>query len=103
MSQDVATEKVLLANGKSFLELENDERLKLVEEILDEKIRPMLEMDGGNMEVLEGKENASHYDIYIRYLGACNGCSSGSSGTLYAIESILHDELGEENIRVFPV
>lgn len=89
--------------SKKFDEIDNTERLKVVESVLDEKIRPMLEMDGGNMEILELKENIPHYDVYIRYLGACDGCSSGSSGTLYAIESVLRDAIGEENIRVFPV
>ncbi|VAY87415.1 Iron-sulfur cluster assembly scaffold protein IscU/NifU-like [hydrothermal vent metagenome] len=89
--------------SKSFEELNEAERVKLVDSVLDEKIRPMLEMDGGNMEILEIKESTPYFDIYIRYLGACDGCSSGSTGTLYAIESILRDSIDEENIRVLPV
>jgi NifU-like protein len=86
-----------------FDKLNNKERLKLIEDVLDEHIRPMLKMDGGNMDIIELKENTPYYDVYIRYLGACDGCASGSTGTLYAIESILHDNIGEENIRVFPI
>ncbi|HEC1308277.1 TPA: NifU family protein, partial [Campylobacter jejuni] len=32
----------------------------------------------------------------------CSGCSSGSGATLYAIETILQEELSP-NIRVMPV
>jgi NifU-like protein len=86
-----------------FESLSTDEKLKIIEEVLDDKIRPMLAMDGGSMDVLELKEDTQYFDIYIRYGGACDGCESGSTGTLYAIESILRDSLDEENIRVFPV
>jgi len=78
------------------------QRIKAVDEILDTEIRPMLAMDGGNMEIIDIKENLPHYDLYIRYLGACSGCSSGSTGTLYAIESVLQQKI-DENLRVLPV
>ena len=78
------------------------QRIKKIDSVLDEDIRPMLVMDGGNMEIIDIKENIPHYDIYIRYLGSCSGCSSGSSGTLYAIESVLQQKI-DENIRVLPI
>jgi len=59
-------------------------------------------MDGGDMEILDIKENGTYIDVYIRYLGACSGCASASTGTLYAIESILKEKL-DENIRVLPI
>ncbi len=78
------------------------QRIKAVDAILDVDIRPMLVMDGGNMEIIDIKDNVPHYDIYIRYLGACNGCDSGSTGTLYAIESVLKQKV-DENIRILPI
>ena len=54
------------------------------------------------MEILDIVESPPHHDLYIRYLGACSGCSSGSMGTLYAIESILQSKVNE-NIRVLPI
>ncbi|WP_270969818.1 iron-sulfur cluster assembly scaffold protein [Campylobacter upsaliensis] len=78
-------------------------QLKAVEAVLDAEIRPMLQGDGGDMEVIDlQKAEGGAIDIYIRYLGACSGCSSGSGATLYAIESILQEELSP-NIRVMPV
>ena len=78
------------------------QKLKAIESVLDENIRQMLIMDGGNLEVLDVKESSGNIDIYIRYLGACNGCASSSTGTLYAIEAVLKDKL-DQNIRVLPI
>ncbi|KAA6225458.1 MULTISPECIES: iron-sulfur cluster assembly scaffold protein [unclassified Campylobacter] len=78
-------------------------QLKAVENILDTEVRPMLQNDGGDMEVIDiQKATDKTIDVYIRYLGACSGCSSGSGATLYAIETILQEELSP-NIRVMPV
>ena len=78
------------------------QRIKTIDSVLDSDIRPMLVMDGGNMEIIDIKENIPHYDLYIRYLGSCSGCSSGSTGTLFAIESVLQQKI-DENIRVLPI
>ncbi|EFK9697907.1 iron-sulfur cluster assembly scaffold protein NifU [Campylobacter coli] len=78
-------------------------QLKAVEAVLDAEIRPMLHNDGGDLEVIDiQKAEGAAIDVYIRYLGACSGCSSGSGATLYAIETILQEELSP-NIRVMPV
>ncbi|AJP34740.1 iron-sulfur cluster assembly scaffold protein NifU [Campylobacter jejuni] len=78
-------------------------QLKAIESVLDAEIRPMLHNDGGDLEVIDiQKAEGAAIDVYIRYLGACSGCSSGSGATLYAIETILQEELSP-NIRVMPV
>ncbi len=66
--------------------------IQKIEEILDRTVRPGLQSDGGNIEVikLEGKE------LFIKYEGACGGCPSSTSGTLYAIEDILRNEFDKE-------
>ena len=78
------------------------QRIKTIDAVLDSDIRPMLVMDGGNMEIIDIKENMPHYDLYIRYLGSCSGCASGSTGTLFAIEAVLQQKV-DENIRVLPI
>ena len=85
-----------------FAEMTIVQKLKAVDKVIDDNIRQMLIMDGGDMEILDIKENGEHFDIYIRYLGACNGCASSSTGTLFAIENILKEKLNE-NIRVLPI
>ena len=86
----------------AFADMTVVQKLKAVDRIIDDNIRQMLIMDGGDMEILDIKENGANIDIYIRYLGACNGCASSSTGTLFAIESILQEKL-DENIRVLPI
>jgi NifU-like protein len=78
------------------------QKIKAVEATLDESVRPMLQMDGGNLELLDIKEDGEHIDVYIRYLGACSTCATGSTGTLFAIDSVLKEKL-DKRIRVLPV
>ena len=85
-----------------FADMTVVQKLKAVDRVIDDNIRQMLIMDGGDMEILDLKENGSNIDIYIRYLGACSGCASSSTGTLFAIENILKEKL-DENIRVLPI
>jgi Fe-S cluster biogenesis protein NfuA len=70
-----------------------------VEEILDRTIRPGLQSDGGDVEVVEFKDN----EIKILYQGACGGCPSSMMGTLDAIQSILRTELKNDKIVVLPL
>lgn len=85
-----------------FVDMTVVQKLKAVDKVIDDNVRQMLIMDGGDMEILDIKENGANIDIYIRYLGACNGCASSSTGTLFAIENILKEKL-DENIRVLPI
>jgi NifU-like protein len=92
------------ANGEelAFAQMTTLQKSKKLDEVLDESIRAMLIMDGGNLEIIDIKENGGYFDVYIRYLGACSSCASGSTGTLYAIEATLKERV-DENIRVLPV
>jgi len=90
------------SGDNSFDKMTIVQRIKAVDAVIDEYIRPMLVMDGGDMEIIDIKENTPYYDIYIRYLGACGSCASGTTGTLYAIESTLKQKV-DENIRVLPI
>ena len=74
------------------------EELLKVEEILDRTIRPSLQMDGGDIEVLSLEGNI----LSVRYEGACGSCPSSTGATLEAIEGILRDQYSE-NIIVQPI
>ena len=69
------------------------------EEILDRTVRPSLQADGGDLEIVSFEGNK----VEISYEGACGGCPSSFMGTLDAIENILRYELKNENIEVYPV
>ncbi|MBC7740589.1 MAG: NifU family protein [Bdellovibrionaceae bacterium] len=72
--------------------------LQQIEEILDRTIRPGLQGDGGDIEVIKYDENK----VYVVYQGACGTCPSSTTGTLMAIEGILRDEFNPE-VEVIPL
>lgn len=78
---------------------EMSEEQKIVEEILDRTIRPGLQADGGDLDVIKIKGN----EIHILYQGACGGCPSAMMGTLDAIQGILQNELQNPEITVIPI
>ena len=70
--------------------------------MLDEKVRPNLLRDGGNLEVVDMKTADGVTEVYIRYMGACKGCPSAHVGHSSFIEDFLKAEL-DPAIRVLPV
>jgi len=100
---DMLRKKIQATAGeKTFTAMTLIQKHKAIEKCLDEKIRPMLLSDGGSLEVVDIRENEGRTDIFIRYLGACQGCISSTKGTLYAIEKVLKSEL-DERIRVLTI
>ncbi len=85
-----------------FRQMNTKEKIIAIDKVIDGSVRQFLIMDGGNIEILDVKENGENIDIYIRYLGACDGCASSSTGTLFAIESSLKEKL-DDKIRVLPI
>jgi Fe-S cluster biogenesis protein NfuA len=69
--------------------LSDDPRLREIDALLDEKIRPYLASDGGWLEIISFDDNT----LKIRYQGACGSCPSSLSGTLMAIENMIKEEL----------
>lgn len=59
-----------------------------IENILDKRIRPGLQGDGGDLVCLSYDDDV----LLIKYQGACGTCPSSSMGTLEAIRQILRDE-----------
>ncbi|WP_331774991.1 iron-sulfur cluster assembly scaffold protein [Sulfurospirillum sp. 1612] len=99
----LATAKAHNSENVAFEEMTIVQKLKDVEAVIDENIREMLLMDGGNLEIVDLRETDEGFtDIFIRYLGACSGCASSATGTLYAIEEVLKEKLSTK-IRVFPI
>lgn len=70
----------------------DDPKLREIEALLDERIRPYLAGDGGWLEVVDLAANT----LKIRYEGACGSCPSSLTGTLMAIENMIKDEIDPE-------
>jgi len=60
--------------------------------ILDNTIRPGLQMDGGDIQII----GFDGLNLTVSYQGACGSCPSATMGTLKAIESILRDQYNPE-------
>lgn len=69
-----------------------------IEEILDKRIRPGLQGDGGDLQALKYEDDV----LLIKYQGACGTCPSSTTGTLEAIKGILRDEFNPD-IEVYTV
>ena len=63
----------------------DDPRLQQINQMLDEQVRPYLLADGGGLKVLGLDGN----QLKVHYQGACGTCPTATSGTLYAIESMV--------------
>lgn len=99
---EVKKETSIEVSDIPFAQMEKKERVIAINQVIDGSVREFLVMDGGDVEILDVKENGVDFDIYIRYLGACDGCASSSTGTLFAIESALKEKL-DNKIRVLPI
>lgn len=66
--------------------------LEKINAILDQTIRPALQMDGGDLDIVEFTNNV----LKVNYQGACGSCPSSAAGTLKAIENILKDEFNPD-------
>jgi Fe-S cluster biogenesis protein NfuA len=69
-----------------------DPVLDRINQVLDEKVRPGLAGDGGGLEIVGYHDHR----LMIHYQGACGSCPSSISGTLYAIENMLREEVDPE-------
>ena len=69
----------------SDLSPDDQQRIYMINELLDEQIRPYLQGDGGDLHVLALEGNR----LTVHYQGACGSCPSSMSGTLVSIEQLL--------------
>jgi NifU-like protein len=95
-------ERAVIPAAKKFADLGLIQKHRAVEKVLDEKVRPALLRDGGNLEVMDMRSADGLTEVVISYLGACKGCPSAAVGTLTYIEDFLKSEL-DPGIRVTPV
>ena len=70
----------------------DDPEIAKINAILDNTIRPGLQMDGGDIQIV----SFDGMNLTVNYQGACGSCPSSTMGTLKAIESILRDQYNPE-------
>lgn len=71
---------------------------KLVEHVLEDKVRPQLARDGGDIELVDIKDNV----VYCSMKGACADCIGSARTLKMMVEQALKDHV-DERIRVVEV
>jgi NifU-like protein len=71
---------------------------KKVEKAMDTYIRPMLQRDGGDVEIIDIKDTL----VYCRLAGACAGCPGAAQTLKMMVEHTLKDVV-DDGIRVIEV
>ena len=71
---------------------ESSPDLDKINAILDQTVRPALQMDGGDVQAVSYQDK----QLQVLYQGACGSCPSATMGTLNAIQSILQDQFDPE-------
>lgn len=71
-------------------------KLKAIEAVLDEAVRPLLARDGGGVELEDAKEENGELNLFIGYRGACRGCAAGQTGTMMMIQQKLREQLSQK-------
>lgn len=79
----------------------SDEDLKpAVKSIVDQKISPMLAVDGGAMQLID----VINQKVYIQLQGACVGCSASGSTLKFVVEkelkAAIHPDLEIVNVPI---
>ncbi|MAA80002.1 MAG: hypothetical protein CL916_12175 [Deltaproteobacteria bacterium] len=85
-TEETTTQSVQPAAGRE-LTPEN------VQEILDDDVRPALQMDGGDIELVK----VENENIYVRLVGACSTCPSSVMTMRMGVENLLREEFPSLN------
>ena len=63
--------------------------VEAVQVLLDDLVRPALQMDGGDITLIKVEEG----DVYVELVGACSSCPSSVMTMKLGVERLLEDEL----------
>lgn len=78
--------------------LTNMQRIQLVQKVIDEEIRPSLQADGGDLELVD----VDGTEVYVSLRGTCTHCPSSQITLKEGVEGRLK-EVVDANIRVIEV
>jgi NifU-like protein len=86
--------KIIEAKGDgTFSSMGLVQKIKSVESILEQYIRPTLKADGGDVELIDIQDEEGIYQVLIKYQGECMSCSMNTTTTLAGIEDMLNFKL----------
>lgn len=80
------------AAPKAYAQMTLVEKIKTIENVLEEEVRPKLNLDGGSVELVDLQGNT----VKVRLTGMCSGCA-GAQGTLKNfIEKVLQEKIAKD-------
>ena len=65
--------------------------VKLIKEIIKTKVRPILVMDGGNIEFIDYKDSV----VNVKLTGACSGCPLSGITLKNTVKDIIQEAVPE--------
>ena len=77
------------AKDKKFADLTIVEKIKRIEKVLEEDVRPQLNADGGSVELVDVNGSA----VKVRLLGMCSGCMAAPVTLKGFVEKTLKEKL----------
>lgn len=77
--------------------LTDEEQRKIIEQVLDQEVRPSIARDAGGVDLIDVKEGKQ---VYIAYKGTCATCFSATGTTLSYIQHVLRSHVHPELIVV---
>jgi len=69
----------------------NEELKEAIAQVIEE-IRPMLQMDGGDITLIDVKKPI----VFVQLQGGCVGCSSAGATLKYGVEKALREKIHPE-------
>jgi Fe-S cluster biogenesis protein NfuA len=87
------------ARIRRIAEQEDDSMKEEVEKVLEE-IRPNLQADGGDIELVDVEDGV----VKVRLKGACAGCPMSQMTLAYSVEQVLKEKLpGVKKVEAVPL
>ncbi len=79
-------------DGGEFAELPLVRRVMKVQEVLDKEIKPLLEQDGGSIELVDLRGHT----VTVRLRGRCSGCPASGATLKHTVEDKLREFVSPE-------
>lgn len=89
--------EVLEGGYPGFDELPDDQKKRVIEDVLDHEIRPYIALDGGGVDVVKFEGGRK---VFIAYQGNCTSCMSSVGATLSYIQQTLRNLVHPEIIVI---
>lgn len=86
-----------MKKGKTKAKLNNAVLLRKIKKVVASRIRPYVQMDGGDIEIVE---LTTKRVLKVRFHGACAGCPYRANTMEFGIKNILLELFPKENLKI---